>query len=181
MAVNVKVVKAPRMSLWERLYLPAIVQGLWITLCHLFQKKVTVQFPEERPEYPLGSRGLHRLNRDDQGRVKCVACDMCATACPADCILIVGAPAPWPDREKVPDVFEINLLRCIFCGFCEEACPEDAIELTPIHDFAGFTREDMIIDKEGLLAVYDRTSERIPRRGGKTASEAPSDVRVDPH
>ncbi|MBI1851664.1 MAG: NADH-quinone oxidoreductase subunit I [Planctomycetes bacterium] len=176
MTVGVKVVKAPEMTVWERLYLPMVFKGLAITFSHFFRKSVTVQFPEERPEYPYGSRGLHRLNRDSDGRVKCVACDMCATACPANCISIVGQPSPWPDREKMPETFEINLLRCIFCGFCEEACPEDAIELTGIHDFASDSRENMIIDREGLLAVYDKTAPSRPRRAGKTASEGASNV-----
>ena len=76
---------------------------------------------------PPNYRGVHRLNRDEQGRVKCVACYMCSTACPARCIDIVAAPSPWPDREKYPEAFVIDELRCIYCGMCEEACPVDAI------------------------------------------------------
>ncbi len=178
MAVTVKVMKAPRMTILERLYLPGVWRGLALTLSHMFRRKLTLQFPEEEDAYVRGSRGLHRLNRDDEGRVKCVACDMCATACPAACIAIVGAPTPWPDREKMPEVFEINLLKCIFCGFCEEACPEDAIELTGIHDFASATRGEMIIDREGLLAVYDKTKVIQPRKQEKTASEGASNVQA---
>ena len=85
-------------------------------------------------------RGVHRLNRDEQGRVKCVACYMCATACPAHCIHIVGEQAPWTDREKYPIKFDIDELRCIYCGMCEEACPVDAIELTYEYDIVGLTR-----------------------------------------
>ena len=84
---------------------------------------MTEQFPEERPKLPPNYRGVHRLNRDEQGRVKCVACYMCSTACPAHCIDIVAAPSPWPDREKYPETFVIDELRCIYCGMCEEACP----------------------------------------------------------
>ena len=85
--------------------------------------QVTEQFPEQQPKLPANYRGVHRLNRDEEGRVKCVACYMCSTACPAHCIDIVAAPSPWPDREKYPETFVIDELRCIYCGMCEEACP----------------------------------------------------------
>src|SRR3990172_519321 len=89
------------------------------------------------PPDPLKYRGVHRLNRDGEGRVKCVACFLCASACPAHCIDIVAAESPWPDREKYPQSFVIDELRCIFCGMCEEACPVDAIELTSLYDLSG--------------------------------------------
>jgi formate hydrogenlyase subunit 6/NADH:ubiquinone oxidoreductase subunit I len=89
-------------------------------------------------------RGVHRLNRDEAGRVRCVACFMCSTACPADCIHIEGAASPWDDREKYPVKFDIDELRCIFCGMCEEACPVDAIELTQAYDVIGLSRLDCI-------------------------------------
>ena len=95
-------IQEPELGLAGRMYLPAIFQGLTTTARHLFAPKMTVQFPEERPEFgnPLIYRGVHRLNRDEQGRVQCVACFLCATACPAHCIDIVGAESTWPDREK---------------------------------------------------------------------------------
>jgi NADH-quinone oxidoreductase subunit I len=123
----------------------------------MFKPKVTVQFPEERPKLPPHYRGVHRLNRDEAGRVKCVACYMCATACPAHCIDIVAAPSPWPDREKYPETFVIDELRCIYCGMCEEACPVDSIELTTLFDLTGLSREEMMFDKEKLLSVFDET------------------------
>jgi NADH-quinone oxidoreductase subunit I len=104
------------------------------------------------------------LNRDEQGRVKCVACFLCATACPAYCIDIVAAESPWPDREKYPQSFTIDELRCIYCGICEEACPVDAIELTSLYDLSGKSREEMIFDKEKLLSVYDQTKHSEPSR-----------------
>ncbi len=150
-------IEEPRMDLLERLYLPAIFAGLQTTMRHMVGAKVTVQFPEQQPSLPQSYRGVHRLNRDDQGRTKCVACYMCSTACPAHCIDIVAAPSPWPDREKYPETFVIDELRCIYCGMCEEACPCDAIELTTLFDLTGLSREEMMFDKEKLLSVFDQT------------------------
>jgi NADH-quinone oxidoreductase subunit I len=146
------------LGLTERLYLPLFVQGLTTTARHLVSPKVTVSFPEQRPA--VGNR----LNRDAEGRVKCVACFLCATACPAHCIDIVATESPWPDREKYPESFQIDELRCIFCGMCEEACPVDAIELTSLLDLTGKSREEMIFDKEKLLSVYDMTKDAEPMK-----------------
>src|SRR5262249_35228171 len=118
-ASDVKWVQEPKIGLMERLYIPAILSGMALTIKHMFGRKVTVQFPEERPQMRGTYRGVHRLNRDEEGRVKCVACYMCSTACPAHCIDIVAAPSPWPDREKYPETFVIDELRCIYCGMCE--------------------------------------------------------------
>jgi NADH-quinone oxidoreductase subunit I len=160
-ANDVKWVSEPRMGLRELLYLPAIFQGLTTTVGHMFSKKVTEQYPEQEPNLPPNYRGVHRLNRDEEGRVKCVACYMCSTACPAHCIDIVAAPAPpdWTDREKYPELFVIDELRCIYCGMCEEACPCDAIELTSLYDLTGLSREEMMFDKEKLLSVFDQTAQ----------------------
>jgi NADH-quinone oxidoreductase subunit I len=107
-------------------------------------------------------RAVHRLNRDEQGRVKCVACMMCPTICPARCIHITAGESPWDDREKYPVKFEIDELRCIYCGMCEEACPVDAIELTTEYDIVGASRQEMIFDKEKLLHIYDVTIDKKP-------------------
>lgn len=159
-------VEEPKLSLGDRLYFPLIREGLAITTKHLFSPKVTQSFPEERPQFgnPLIYRGVHRLNKDDEGRPKCVACFLCSTACPAHCIDIVASPSPWPDRDKYPEKFVIDELRCIFCGMCEEACPCDAIELTSMFDLTGRSREEMIFDKEKLLSVYDQTHAAEPTR-----------------
>lgn len=154
---KVRWVKQPKIGILEKLYIPAMVQGFQTTLKHMFGPKVTQQFPEERPKLPPNYRGVHRLNRDEKGRVKCVACYMCSTACPARCIDIVAAPSPWPDREKYPEVFVIDELRCIYCGMCEQACPCDAIELTSLFDLTGLSRAEMMFDKEKLLSVFDQT------------------------
>jgi len=155
---DVQWVEEPVIGFWEATFLPAIAQGLRTTVKHMVTGgNVTQQFPEVKPQLPANYRGVHRLNRDDQGRVKCVACFLCATACPADCISIVAAPSPWPDRDKYPDTFVIDELKCIYCGMCEEACPVDAIELTSLYDITGTSREDMLYNREKLLHVYDET------------------------
>jgi NADH-quinone oxidoreductase subunit I len=161
---NVKWIEEPRLGLAGKMYLPLFFDGLTTTARHLFGPKVTVSYPEARPKIdnPLIYRGVHRLNKDEQGRVKCVACFLCATACPAHCIDIVGVESPWPDREKYPQSFTIDELRCIYCGMCEEACPVDAIELTSLFDLTGRSREEMIFDKEKLLSVYDQTKDAEP-------------------
>jgi NADH-quinone oxidoreductase subunit I len=163
---NITRVKEPRLGLLGQSYLSLFVQGLTTTFRHLLRRKLTVQSPEQRHVIldPPIYRGVHRLNRDPQGRVKCVACFLCATACPAHCIDIVGAESPWTDREKYPQSFTIDELRCIFCGMCEEACPVDAIELTSLYDLSGKSREEMVFDKEKLLSVYDRTKDTEPMR-----------------
>ncbi len=159
-------IEEPQLGLWGKLYVPLFVQGLSTTTRHLFSSKVTVAYPEVKPKIdnPLIYRGVHRLNKDEHGRVRCVACFLCATACPAHCIDIVGVESPWPDREKYPESFVIDELRCIFCGMCEEACPVDAIELTSLFDLTGRSREEMIFDKEKLLSVYDQTKDAEPIR-----------------
>jgi NADH-quinone oxidoreductase subunit I len=159
---DIKWIDEREIGFWEATFLPAIVKGLKTTLGHVTDyKPVTQQYPEQRPDLPQHYRGVHRLNRDEQGRVKCVACMLCATACPANCIAIEAAAAPpeWPDRDKYPAQFVIDELRCIYCGMCEEACPVDAIELTHIYDMTGESREQMVFDREKLLSIYDQTKD----------------------
>ncbi len=176
----------------ERVFLPEVIKGFGTTVRHMFtswgQGKTffakgaqaitgqgnttrTFQYPEVRREdIPVleggmeksNFRGVHRLNRDEAGRVKCVACMMCPTICPANCIHIMAAESPWDDREKYPAKFEIDELRCIFCGMCEEACPVDAIELTTEYDIVGLSRQEMVFDKNKLLHVYDVTIDKKP-------------------
>ncbi len=166
---DVVVVDIPELSAAERFYLPQIFGGFIVTLRHLFSRKLrddrVVKYPDARRKLRVENyRGVHRLNKDPDGRVACVACFMCSTACPAHCIHIEAGESPWPDREKYPVKFDIDELRCIYCGMCEEACPVDAIELTPFHDLVSQTREEMIYDKAKLLQVFDETVEIKPRK-----------------
>ena len=166
---DIILVGEPRLSAADKLYFTQVAEGLRITLNHLFFKPArTLEYPEQRREQRVDNyRGVHRLNRDADGRVACVACFMCETACPAHCIHIVAGESPWADREKYPVQFDIDELRCIYCGMCEEACPVDAIELTPEYDVVGRSRDEMVFDKEKLLEVYDRTKDQKPRKNPK--------------
>lgn len=170
---DIIVLKEPELSAAERLYLPQIIDGMKTTLRHMFSARLRNQFVRQYPEETrmdrnelriANYRGVHRLNKDPDGRVACVACFMCSTACPAYCIHIEAGESPWPDREKYPIKFDIDELRCIYCGMCEEACPCDAIELTPHYELVGRTRSEMIFDKEKLLRVYEETKELKPRK-----------------
>jgi NADH-quinone oxidoreductase subunit I len=182
---SLKRLEPPKLTLLEKTYLPQILGGLAITGRHMLGslagKVMTVQYPEEQSPRSDNYRGVHRLNKDEQGRVKCVACMLCATACPAHCIDIVGATAPedWPDREKYCESFVIDELRCIYCGMCEEACPVDAIELTKLYDITGLSREEMIFDKAKLLSVFDLTKDAEPMRTGNPPPGALGSTRTE--
>ncbi len=184
---SLKRIEPPTLKWHEKVYVPTILQGLAVTGRHILgvavaSQQVTVQYPEEQHVPSPNYRGVHRLNKDEQGRVKCVACMLCATACPAHCIDIVGTTAPpeWPDREKYPASFVIDELRCIYCGMCEEACPVEAIELTGLYDITGLSREEMIYDKAKLLSVYDVTRDAEPMKYTQVPAEASAPTRILP-
>ena len=146
---------------WKRIYLPAIAVGMATTMRNflyniLHQSRLpTILYPEERRDYGARFRGRHYLKKRPDGQPRCVACMMCATACPADCIYIVGGEHPDPAIEKYPVRFDIDGLRCIMCGYCVDACPEDAIAMTKEYEWASYDREDFIWDKEFLLNWRD--------------------------
>ncbi len=156
------------LSLAERLYLPAILNGFKVTLRHFFRKKVTLKYPEERPAIPPGYRGAPYLVRDQDGNTKCVSCQLCEFVCPPKAITITppgpqGAPADRPNAEKMPLEFEINMLRCIFCGFCQEVCPEEAIFLMEDYSLIGTSRQEMIFNKSRLLSLGGTHQDRIQK------------------
>jgi len=151
------IVKREKLNFWERLYLPAILGGFKVSLRHFFKKKVTMQYPEEKWVVPEGYRGAPYLVRDQEGRTKCVSCQLCEFVCPPKAIRITP-PGPEVNPatgnvEKLPKEFEIDMLRCIFCGYCQEVCPEEAIFLMKDYSLTGTSREEMIYDKEKLLAL----------------------------
>jgi NADH-quinone oxidoreductase subunit I len=153
------VARPRRMSFAERLYLP-LLAGMMVTIRHMFQnllglrKRVTIQYPEERRQYSHRYRGHHILTTRPDGSVRCVACFMCSTACPADCIHIEAGEHPDVNIEKYPVVYEIDLLRCVFCGYCVDACPEEAIIMSNNHDMAFYSREQSIVGKADLMKPF---------------------------
>ena len=156
------------MTFWERIYFPEIIRGMTVTLRHLFKKKVTMQYPEERWMLPENYRGSPVLVRDQYGREKCVACYLCEYVCPVKCISIEAGELPAGNKiEKYPVKFDINYLRCIYCGFCEEACPEQAIFMSNHYEFAPSTREELIMHKENLFKLGGVKHDRIMKWQGK--------------
>ena len=197
----------PRRDVRERLFVPELLRGLAVTTRHflrnLFGQRdtnskvlnrkgtslvTTVEYPEERVAYPPGYRGVHRLVPREDGKPRCVACYMCATVCPAQCIYIeAGEYEPTSESaesrviEKFPTAFVIDELRCIVCGLCVEACPKDAIRMdTEKHTASEYTRQGFIYDIPKLLGgpAVSHPSDPWNRR---PSSQAPEHQNVDPH
>ena len=150
-----------KMNFWERIYLPAVLGGMWITLKHFFKKSSTISYPEVKRPMSKIYRGQHVLKRDEQGRERCTACGLCAVACPAEAITMVAAERTKEEsklyrEEKYASTYEIDLLRCIFCGLCEEACPKEAIFLTDRIVDANFGRNEFIFGKDKLVEPLDQ-------------------------
>ncbi len=136
-----------RFGLLQKIYLWDSLKGLLITMRNLiFERTVTIQFPEERRQYSDRFRGMHYI-KSVNGVENCTACMLCPTVCPAECIHIEAGERA--DKEKYPVKFEIDILRCCFCGMCEEACPKDAIKLSNIYEMAQSNRT--VYDKDYLM------------------------------
>ena len=170
-------------SMYERSFLPEIIRGVIVTTSHLFQNMLgrrktrpmaTVRYPEERRVYPFRFRGHHRLMSRPDGSPRCVACGLCATVCPANCIHIVAAESPHSTIEKVAAIYELDQLRCINCGLCVEACPQDAIRMDTGCHATPFTKRSVAVkSKETLLAQAGQPGAASPygayeKRLGKT-------------
>lgn len=152
---NVTPAREKPYSVPERVYLIEILKGMGLTLRHFLknlvtyrtrrQSIVTIQYPDEHRTYSPRFRGRHRLKKNPDGSMRCVACKLCQENCPSHCIHVEPAAYPDPSKGNYPKRYEIDITRCIFCGFCAEACPKDAIELTQVSEMA-----------EGRRSVYDR-------------------------
>ena len=183
-----------QMTLLERLYFVEVAKGILITSGHLFKNLATyllsvvglrktsdawatVQYPDEIRPYPPRYRGQHRLTLNDDGAVRCTACFLCATACPAKCIYIEPAEHDSSSIEKFPDRYEIDTLLCIYCGYCVEACPVDAIRMdTGIHpeiyppdprafieDKETLMQRSRILEDEGPEALFKKHVEKMKK------------------
>src|SRR6188768_3925723 len=130
-----------------------LFRGLALTGRHLFARKITVQFPEEKTPMSPRFRGLHALRRYPNGQERCIACKLCEAVCPAVAITIDSDVAP--DGTRRTTRYDIDLFKCIYCGFCEEACPVDAIVLTRIQDYHMEVKGENIFSKDKLLAIGD--------------------------
>ncbi|MGD0398546.1 MAG: NADH-quinone oxidoreductase subunit I [Syntrophobacteraceae bacterium] len=129
-------------------YVTPFLKGLGYTLGNFFRKPVTVQYPDEKTQRSARWRGLHRLNVDEKGDLKCVACGLCAAICPSQAIAMV--PYEEEGKTRYPIKFVVDELRCVFCGFCQEACPKGAISLTEVYDYVDFSPKDFLFDIEKL-------------------------------
>ena len=139
-----------------------LFRGLALTGRHLFARKVTVQFPEEKTPMSPRFRGLHALRRYPNGEERCIACKLCEAICPAQAITIEAGPRR-NDGTRRTVRYDIDMVKCIYCGFCQEACPVDAIVEGPNFEFATETREELYYDKDKLLANGDRWEREIAR------------------
>ena len=155
----VRQVRSKDLSFWQKTYIPEIVKGMTLTLKHFFRPKFTRQYPEERWNPPSSFRGRPVLVEED-GVERCVACGLCARVCPALAIEVQAAETEL-EKERYPELFEINMLRCIFCGFCEEACPEEAIIMSDEYELAFTHVEDAIYGKDKLLMTAERLKPRL--------------------
>jgi NADH-quinone oxidoreductase subunit I len=156
-----KVVSNKEQSFTEKIYFPAIVKGMAITFSHLFKKRPTIMYPEQKREFAPVWRGEHVLKRDENGAERCTSCGMCAVACPAEAITMESAERKKGEEhlyreEKYASKYEINMLRCIFCGLCEEACPKEAIFLTDRIVPSDFERDGFIYGKDKLVEKIDK-------------------------
>ncbi len=151
------IVKRKPLNLLEKLYIPEIVRGLSVTFRRIFEKPVTLEYPEQRPVIPAHYRGVPTLVRDPEGREKCVSCQLCEFVCPPKAIRITPGEIPessiYSHVEKAPKEFEIDMLRCIYCGMCEEVCPEEAIWLQNKYSMSGYTRAEMVNNKAKLYEL----------------------------
>ncbi len=145
-----------------------MLKGLWIVLKYAFKRPTTIRYPERRRTLPERSRGRHYLTKWEDGKERCVGCELCAIVCPSQAIYVKPAQndpeKPHSHGERYASDFQINMLRCIFCGYCEEACPTGAIILGKEYELSGYTRESLIYTKDMLTEKTPGESGRDPKR-----------------
>ncbi|MEE8320765.1 MAG: NADH-quinone oxidoreductase subunit NuoI [Gammaproteobacteria bacterium] len=149
------------------LFLWELILGLRLTGRHLFKRKVTVQYPEEKTPQSYRFRGLHALRRYPNGEERCIACKLCEAVCPTLAITIESEQRD--DGSRRTTRYDIDLTKCIFCGFCEESCPVDSIVETRIFEYHGEKRGDLLMTKERLLEIGDMAEKQIATDRAKDA------------
>ena len=146
-------------EIFNSLLLRELFRGMSVTGRHLFARKITVQYPEEKTPQSFRFRGLHALRRYSNGEERCIACKLCEAVCPAMAIVIESAQRE--DGSRRTTRYDIDFNKCIFCGFCEEACPVDAIVETRVYEYHGEKRGDLYYTKQMLLANGERYEAQI--------------------
>ena len=145
-----------------------LLRGLWTTLRMMFEKPVTVQYPEQKKPVMPRFRGRHILHRYENGLEKCNGCSLCAAACPADAIFVESSENTDEKRfspgERYASTYEINMLRCIYCGFCEDACPTEAITLGDQYELSFTERRQAIYPKEMLIEPVPTGGQPTPQK-----------------
>lgn len=164
------------------------IRSLWLVFLKMFKKRVTIPYPEQKAYLPPRWRGRIILSRDPEGKERCVACYLCAAACPVDCISLQATEDE--NGRRYPEFFRINFSRCIFCGYCEDACPTYAIQLTPDMEMGEYNRQNLVYEKEDLLisgqgkyhgySFYEQAGVAVgvKPKGGGEKENPPVDVRT---
>ncbi len=156
------------MAFLERARVHEILKGMWITFKSMFEKPVTIQYPEVKRPVKSRFRGRHVLNRFENGLEKCIGCSLCAAACPADAIFVEASENSDDIRfspgDRYASTYEINMLRCIYCGYCEDACPTEAITLEDNYELSFTDRHSAIYTKDRLLLPVPEGGNLTPQK-----------------